>query len=68
MIKSAGAAKCPNCISAVLYPGSSLGVCVCGGYPAAEVQSMYSTVPAEWACNSWIKLRKLSLNKPKKLN
>ena len=30
----------------VLYPG--LVVCVWGGYPSAEVQSVYSTTPANW--------------------
>ena len=30
----------------VSYPGYSLGG---GSYPSAEVQSMYSTVPADWA-------------------
>ncbi len=31
----------------VSYPGLS---CVCGGsYPSAEVQSVYSTDPADWA-------------------
>ena len=29
------------------YLGQSL--CVWGGYPSAEVQSVYSTAPAEWA-------------------
>ena len=30
----------------VPYPGYLLGV---GSYPSAEVQSMYSTAPADWA-------------------
>ena len=30
----------------VSYPGHSLGV---GAYPSAEVQSVYSTAPANWA-------------------
>ena len=29
----------------VSYPGHSLG----GSYPSAEVQSVYSTAPADWA-------------------
>ena len=33
----------------VSYPGHLLGV----SYPSAEVQSVYSTAPADWASRDW---------------
>ena len=36
----------------VSYPGHSLGV---GSYPSVEVQSVYSTAPADWARSIWHK-------------
>ena len=33
----------------VSYPGHSLG----GSYPSAEVQSVYSTAPADWAIQGY---------------
>ena len=32
----------------VSYPGNSFG-CMCVSYPSAEIQSVYSTAPADWA-------------------
>ena len=40
----AGASPLDGLIS---YPGHSLGLG--GSYPSAEMQSMYSTAPADWA-------------------
>ena len=36
----------------VSYPGHWLG----GSYPSAEVQSVYSTAPADWANLFWTRL------------
>ena len=35
----------------VSYPGHSLGE---DSYSFAEIQSLYSTAPADWAINSWV--------------
>ena len=40
----------------VSYPGHSLG----GSYPSAEVQSVYSTAPADWAILFYCLLRCLN--------